>query len=86
MASDDVSMGAQCLSMLAMLKEEESDDPEDAALLQTAIDALLAWLQGESAEIGTEPLDEQAAMAQEQAQAPVMASAKPHRVMVFPHS
>lgn len=82
-ADDDVSMGAMILSMLADLKDEESDDPEDAALLQTAIDAMLAWLASESGEIGTEADDTQDVMAQEQENAPVMASAKPKRTLFY---
>lgn len=82
-ADDDVSVGAQILSMLADLKDEESDDPEDAALLQTAIDAVLAWLASESAEIGTGADDTQDVMAQEQENAPVLASAKPKRTLFY---
>lgn len=84
-AADDVSMGAQCLAMLAALKDEESDDPEDAALIQHAMSDLLAWLGTETAEIGTAEdndgiLDEQGGMAAEQEAAPMMMAARPRRI------
>ncbi len=82
-AADDVSTGATILSLLADLKDQEADDPADAAILQRAIDAVLEWLGTEAAEIGTEEdgiLDEQDAMAAEADRAPMMLS---RRVLTY---
>lgn len=88
-AADDVGTGAQILALLAELKDEESDDPEDAAILQRAIDAVLEWLGTEAAEVGTPEdqaesvLDEQQGLAEQADRAPMMMSAKPKRVLTL---
>lgn len=75
---DDVSTGATILALLAELKDAESDDPADAAILQRAIDAVLEWLGTEAAEIGSDTiLDEQDGLAAEAERAPVMLSTHP---------
>ena len=88
-AADDVSMGAHILACLAELKDEESDDPEDAAILQRAIDAVLEWMGTEYAEIGSPEdqaesiMDEQEAMGAEADRAPMMMADRPKRTLTY---
>lgn len=52
-AADDATDGAYVMAMLLNLMGEESDEPDDLALLQVAYQALAQWMQIEVAEIGT---------------------------------
>jgi HK97 family phage prohead protease len=71
-SADDVGTGAQILALLAQLKDEEADDPTDAAILQRAIDAVLEWLGTEADEIGSP--EDQAESAIEEAMPTLMSA------------
>src|SRR5207237_1059285 len=59
-AADDAGDGAYVLSALLDLMSDESDEPDDLAILQGAFTLLMQWLMGEVAEIGTADDDTEA--------------------------
>ena len=64
-AAMDAGSGAMILSQLYQLLADEADEPDQAPLIQGAIDSLEQWLALESDEIGTpEDTDESAAESQ----------------------
>lgn len=64
-AAQDAGSGAMILSQLYGLLADEADEPDQAPLIQSAIDSLEQWLTLESDEIGTpEDTDESAAESQ----------------------
>ena len=64
-AAQDAGTGTMILSQLYQLLADEADEPDQAPLIQGAIDSLEQWLALESDEIGTpEDTDESAAESQ----------------------
>lgn len=52
-AASDAAMGAGALGTLLYILSSESDEPDQAAIVQRSIDALAEWLNAERAEVGT---------------------------------
>ncbi len=59
-AAWDAAQGALALNTLLALISEESDEPDQVAMLQRSADALTEWIAAERAEVGT-PQDDLAA-------------------------
>jgi hypothetical protein len=53
LAADNAAWGASILSSMLSVLSCEADEPDEAAMIQSAIDAWNEWLNAERAEIGT---------------------------------